>query len=80
MINLYIIVESLSRDYWKLLELYIFIMSLYTIVLVADMGKALYRGVNATKVDDYTITSILQRVGNLKSEKRESDTPETQKA
>lgn len=47
-------------------------MSLYTIVLVADMGKALYRGVNATKVDDYTITSILQRVGTPSIEKKEN--------
>ena len=56
-------------------------MSLYTIVLVADMGKTLYRGVNATKVDDYTITSILQRIGAPKGGKKgKSDTPDTPKA
>jgi hypothetical protein len=36
---------------------------------------------DTTKVDDYTITSILQRIGTPKSEKKgKSDTPETQKA
>ena len=51
------------------------------IVLITDTGKALYRGVDATKVDDYTITSILQRIGTPKSGKKgKSDTPETPKA
>ena len=47
------------------------------IVLITDTGKALYRGVDATKVDNYTITSILQRIGTPKSGKKgKSDTPE----
>lgn len=45
------------------------------IVLITDTGKALYRGVDATKVDDYTITSILKRIGTSKSGK--ADTPES---
>ena len=48
------------------------------IVLITDTGKALYRGVDATKVDDYTITSILKRIGTSKSGK--ADTPEAPKA
>ena len=48
------------------------------IVLITDTGKALYRGVDATKVDDYTITSILKRIGTPKSGK--ADTPEAPKA
>ena len=48
------------------------------IVLITDTGKALYRGVDATKVDDYTITSILRRIGTSKSGK--TDTPEAPKA
>lgn len=39
------------------------------IVLITDTGKALFRGVDATKVDDYTITSILKRIGTSKSGK-----------
>jgi hypothetical protein len=48
------------------------------IVLITDTGKALYRGVDATKVDDYSITSILKRIGTPKSGK--NDTPEAPKA
>lgn len=48
------------------------------IVLITDTGKALYRGVDATKVDDYTISSILKRIGTPKSGK--TDTPEAPKA
>ena len=48
------------------------------IVLITDTGKALYRGVDATKVDDYTVSSILKRIGTPKSEK--NDTPEAPKA
>lgn len=48
------------------------------IVLITNTGKALYRGVDATKVDDYTITSILKRIGTPKSGK--ADTPVTPKA
>jgi len=51
------------------------------IVLITDTGKALYRGVDATKVDDYTVTSILQRIGTSKGgNKGKSETPETPKA
>jgi len=39
------------------------------IVLITDTGKALYRGIDATKVDDYTITSILRRIGTSKGGK-----------
>jgi hypothetical protein len=42
------------------------------IVLITDTGKALYRGVDATKVDDYTIASILQRIGTSKGGKSNS--------
>jgi hypothetical protein len=42
------------------------------IVLITDTGKALYRGVDATKVDDYTITSILKRIGTSKSGKADT--------
>ena len=70
--------NRLIGNFWSL---YLFITSLYTIVLITDTGKALYRGVDATKVDDYTITSILQRIGTPKSGKKgKSDTPETPKA
>jgi hypothetical protein len=48
------------------------------IVLITDAGKALYRGIDATKVDDYTITSILRRIGTSKGGK--TDTPEAPKA
>jgi hypothetical protein len=48
------------------------------IVLITDTGKALYRGVDATKVDDYTISSILKRIGTYKSGK--ADTPDAPKA
>jgi len=48
------------------------------IVLITDTGKALYRGVDATKVDDYTITSILKRIGTPKSGK--ADISEAPKA
>ncbi|ADQ78972.1 hypothetical protein Palpr_0818 [Paludibacter propionicigenes WB4] len=41
-------------------------------ILITDRGKALYRGVDATKVDDYTITSILQRIGTSKGGKTNS--------
>ena len=47
------------------------------IVLITDTGKALYRGVDATKVDDYTIASILRRIGTSKGK---TNTPETPKA
>lgn len=39
------------------------------ITLITDTGKALYRGVDATKLDDYTITVILKRIGTSKSTK-----------
>jgi hypothetical protein len=48
------------------------------IVLITDTGKALYRGVDATKVDDYTIASILNRIGTPK--RRKTNTPEAPKA
>ncbi len=48
------------------------------IVLITDTGKALYRGIDATRVDDYTITSILQRIGTSKGGK--TDTSEAPKA
>jgi len=48
------------------------------IVLITDTGKALYRGIDATKVDDYTITSILRRIGTSKGGK--TGTPEVPKA
>ena len=40
-------------------------------VFIPDTGKALYKGVNATKVSDYTITTILNRIGSPKSGKGE---------
>lgn len=33
------------------------------IVFITDTGKALYRGVNATKLNDYTVSTILKRIG-----------------
>ncbi len=42
------------------------------IVLITNIGKVLYRGVDATKVDDYTITSILKRIGTSKSGKADT--------
>ena len=33
------------------------------IILITDTGKALYRGVDATKTDDYTLTIIIERIG-----------------
>lgn len=42
------------------------------IVLITDTGKALFRGVDATKVDDYTIASILKRIGTSKGGKSNS--------
>lgn len=48
------------------------------IVLITDTGKALYRGIDATRVDDYTITSILQRIGTSKGGK--TDASEAPKA
>jgi len=47
------------------------------VLFITDTGKALYRGVDATKVDDYTIASILRRIGTSKGK---TDTPETPKA
>lgn len=48
------------------------------VLFITDTGKALYRGIDATKVDDYTIASILRRIGTSKGGK--TDTPETPKA
>ena len=39
------------------------------ITLITDTGKALYRGVDATKLDDYTLASILNRIGGSKGSK-----------
>jgi hypothetical protein len=38
-------------------------------VFIIDAGKAIYKGVDATKLDDYTIASILNRIGGSKGSK-----------
>jgi hypothetical protein len=38
-------------------------------VFITDAGKAIYKGVDATKTDDYTIATILKRIGTAKSTK-----------
>jgi len=47
------------------------------ITLVTDTGKALFRGVDATKLDDYTIVSILNRMGSGKNTKSSTPPPVT---
>ncbi|MDR3651918.1 MAG: hypothetical protein P4L34_02985 [Paludibacter sp.] len=44
-------------------------------VFITDTGKALYKGVDATKLSDYTMTTILKRIGTGKS--GNTNTPET---
>ena len=48
------------------------------ILFITDAGKALYRGIDATKEDDYTIASILRRIGTPKGGK--TDTSKAPKA
>ncbi len=38
-------------------------------VFITNAGKAIYKGIDATKLDDYTLTSILNRIGTSKSTK-----------
>ncbi|HEY6916000.1 MAG TPA: hypothetical protein VI413_15080 [Paludibacter sp.] len=47
-------------------------------VLITDTGKALYKGVDATKLNDYTQTAILKRIGISKGDK--ADVAEAPKA
>ena len=44
-------------------------------LFITDTGKALYRGVDATKLEDYTMNTILKRIGGGKKSKPTS--PET---
>ena len=46
------------------------------VLLITETGKALYRGVDATKLNDYTLSSLLQRVG-ISGRSTGTDTPET---
>ncbi|MDD4990700.1 MAG: hypothetical protein PHR83_00585 [Paludibacter sp.] len=41
-------------------------------VFVTDAGKAIYKGVDATKVSDYTLTTILKRIGTSKGGKTDA--------
>ena len=41
-------------------------------VFITNAGKAIYKGVDATKTDDYTIATILKRIGTSKSTKPET--------
>lgn len=47
-------------------------------VFITDAGKAIYKGVDATKLNDYTLTIILKRIGGGKDSK--PSTPEAPKA
>ena len=47
-------------------------------VFITDAGKAIYKGVDATKLSDYTLTTILKRIGTPKSGK--TDATEAPKA
>jgi hypothetical protein len=47
-------------------------------LFITNTGKALYKGVDATKVSDYTMTTILKRIGTPKSAK--TDATEAPKA
>ena len=38
-------------------------------VFITDAGKAIYKGVDATKLSDYTLTTILKRIGTSKGGK-----------
>ena len=41
---------------------------------ILDTGRALYRGVNATKLDDYTLATILKRI-NVEGTNKKDEAP-----